>query len=63
MSISTSSLHRVLRPHLTLQADLADGSSHAFHASKPRFDELRYTCAKLLTDMQAAEVRLPAMIG
>ena len=34
VSISSSDLHRVLRPHLTLQCELSDGSTHAFHASK-----------------------------
>ena len=61
VSISTSCLHRVLRPHLTLQCELSDGSTHAFHASKQRFEELRYTCARLLNDMQAVEARLPAL--
>ena len=62
VSISTSSLHRVLRPHLTLQTDLSDGTSHAFYASKERFDELRYTVARLINDMQGAEARLPPLV-
>ena len=61
VSISTSGLHRVLRPHLTLQCELGDGTTHAFYASKQRFEELRYTCARLLNDMQAVEARLPAL--
>ena len=62
VSISTSSLHRVLRPHLTLQTDLSDGTSHCFYASKERFDELRYTVARLINDMQGAEARLPPLV-
>lgn len=61
VSISTSGLHRVLRPHLTLQCELGDGTTHAFYASKQRFEELRYTCARLLNDMQAVGARLPAL--
>lgn len=58
--ISTSSLHRVLRPQLTMQCALSDGSTHAFHVSKQRFHELRYTAAKMLKDAQDLEARLPA---
>ena len=34
VTISTSALKRVLRPQLTMQCDLSDGSTHAFHVSK-----------------------------
>ena len=50
-------MHRVLQPHLTLQCELGDGT-HAFYASKQRFEELQYTCARLLNDMQAVGARL-----
>lgn len=61
VTISTSSLHRVLRPALTMQTTLSDGSAHAFHVSKQRFNELRYTVAKLLKDMQTLEARIPSI--
>lgn len=61
VTISTSSLHRVLRPQLTMQCALSDGSEHAFHISKQRFNELRYTAAKLLKDMEDVEARMPSM--
>jgi len=61
VAISTASLNKVLRPHLTLQCTLSDDSQHSFHVSRERFDELRYTVAKLLTEMQALENRLPPM--
>lgn len=59
ISISTSSLHRVLRPALTMQIELTNGEVHAFHVSKQRFNELRYTAARLLKDMQTLEARMP----
>ena len=58
--ISSSSLHRVLRPQLTMQTTLSDGSVRAFHVSRQRFNELRYTVAKGLKEMQDLENRLPA---
>jgi hypothetical protein len=58
--ISTSSLHRVLRPELTMQCTLSDGKVHAFHVSKQRFNELRFTAAKCLKEMQDLEARLPS---
>ena len=61
VTISTSALHRVLRPALTMQATLSDGSTYAFHVSKQRFNELRYTAAKLLKDMQTVEARVPTI--
>ncbi len=59
MAISTNSLHRVLRPHLTLQCRLTDGAVHTFGVSRERFHELRYTVARLLKEMQDLESRLP----
>ena len=61
VTISTSALHRVLRPQLTMQCGLSDGSEHTFAVSKQRFNELRYTAAKCLKDMQDLETRLPEM--
>jgi hypothetical protein len=34
VAISTSALHRVLRPHLTMQCALSDGTGQTFHVSK-----------------------------
>lgn len=61
VTISTSALHRVLRPQLTLQTELSDGSAQAFHASRPRFNELRYVAAKCLKEIEDLESRLPAL--
>jgi hypothetical protein len=49
--ISSSSVQVVLRPQLTLQCTLSDGSVHAFHVSKQQFNELRYTVARCLKEM------------
>ena len=57
--ISTSSLHRVLRPQLTMQCMLSNGEVHCFHVSKQRFSELRFTVAKCLKELQDLEARLP----
>ena len=43
-----------------MQCALSDGSQHAFHVSRQRFNELRYTAAKLLKDMQDLEARMPS---
>lgn len=61
VSISTSALHRVLRPQLTLQCELSNGSVRKFHVSKQRFNELRFVVAKCLKDMQDVEARLPVV--
>ena len=57
--ISMSSLHRVLRPQLTMQCTLSDGKMHNFHVSKQRFSEMRFTVAKCLKELQDMEARLP----
>ena len=59
--ISSSDVQVVLRPHLTLQCTLSDGSVHAFHVSKQRFNELRFTAARCLKEMEDVESRLPAL--
>ena len=38
----------------------ANGSVRAFHVSRQRFNELRFTAAKCLKEMQDVESRLPA---
>ena len=50
--ISSSALQVVLRPQLTVQCTLSDGSAHAFHVSKQQFNELRYTAARCLKEME-----------
>ena len=57
VTMSSSSLHRVLRPNLTMVCVLSDQSASTFALSKRRFNELRFTCAKLLKDMQDYEAR------
>ena len=59
--ISSSSLQVVLRPQLTLQCTLSDGSAHAFHVSRQHFNELRYTAASCLKAMDDLEARHPAL--
>lgn len=61
VTISSSALHRVLRPQLTLQTALSDGSTHAFHVSKPQFNSLRYVVAKSLKEMEDLESRMPEL--
>ena len=50
--ISSSVLQVVLRPQLTMQCALSDGSTHAFHVSKQQFNDLRYTAARCLKEME-----------
>ncbi|KAL1510492.1 hypothetical protein AB1Y20_006797 [Prymnesium parvum] len=59
VNISSSSLHRVLRPELTMQCVLTDGNVHTFHVSKQQFNALRHTTAQLLKEVYDAEARLP----
>ena len=59
--ISSSSLQLVLRPQLTVQCTLSDGSVHAFHVGKQQLNELRYTTARCLKAMDDLEARLPAL--
>ena len=91
--ISSSSVQVVLRPQLTLQCTLSDGTVHAFHVrsrertpataadacgvaassahalapravsqvSKQMLNELRYTAARCLKEMDDLETRLPAL--
>ena len=49
-----------ITPQLTMQTTLSDGSVRAFHVSRQRFNELRFTAAKCLKEMQDLESRLPA---
>ena len=56
--ISSSSVQVVMRPQLTVQCTLSDGSVHAFHVSKQRFNELRYTVARCLKEMEDVESRM-----
>ena len=59
--ISSSSLQVVLRPQLTLQCTLSDGTIHAFHVTKQQLSELRFVAARCLKEMDDVETRLPAM--
>lgn len=55
VTISSSSLSKVLRPSLILEMTLSDGNIHTFEASVDTFHELRHTVAKLLVDMGGVE--------
>ena len=59
--ISSSSVQVVLRPQLTVQCTLSDGSVHAFYVSKQQFNELRYTAARCLKEVEDLEARMPAL--
>jgi hypothetical protein len=61
VAISSSAVGKVLRPHLTMQCSLDDGSETTFAVSKESFNELRFTVAKLLKECQDLEARLPPM--
>ena len=53
--ISTASLSRVLKPSITLQMIFDDGSVSTFEVSPEKFQELRFTVALLLSEMQKME--------
>ncbi len=51
VTISTSSLSRALRPGVTMQLFLSDGSIKTFEMSVDKFHALRYNVAKVLREM------------
>mmetsp|Transcript_21881 Transcript_21881/g.65598 ORF Transcript_21881/g.65598 Transcript_21881/m.65598 type:complete len:148 (+) Transcript_21881:149-592(+) len=60
VSISTSSLDRVMRPTVTMEWTLDDGRVEAFEMSVDQFQKMRYDTAKALRAMQETE-RHPIM--
>jgi hypothetical protein len=60
VSISTSSLERVMKPSVCMVWTLDDGSIKTFEMDVPQFEKLRYDVARLLRSMQEVE-RHPIM--
>ncbi|KAK2176733.1 hypothetical protein NP493_643g01023 [Ridgeia piscesae] len=57
IGISTSVLHRTLQPTLMTQMTLGDGKIHTFEMPVHKFQELRYSVASVLKEMEDLEKR------
>ena len=57
MTISTSSLSRILKPSVLMQLTLSDGSVKTFEMQVDQFHQLRYNVAKVLQYMRKVENR------
>lgn len=57
VTISTSSLSRVLKPSVIVQMALSDGSIKTFEMQVDQFHQLRYNVAKVLQYMRSLENR------
>ena len=55
MTISTTSLLRVMRPSVTMSLRLSNGQTVQFELSPERLSELRYQVARVLKEMQDLE--------
>jgi len=55
VAISTSALSRVLKPNVTIQLTLSDGSIKSFEISTLLFHDLRYNVALVLKEMENLE--------
>jgi hypothetical protein len=55
VTISSSSLNRVMRPSILMELTLNDGSVELFDVPLEEFHKLRYFCAKALSAMGAIE--------
>eukprot|EP01031_Cornospumella_fuschlensis_P025604 gene25604-30922_t len=53
--ISTGSLSRVMRPQILMQMVTREGAVHTFEVSAEQFNQLRYSVAKVLSDMSGME--------
>eukprot|EP01038_Epipyxis_sp_PR26KG_P015097 gene15097-20314_t len=60
VTISSGLLSRVMRPNILFQMILSDGSIKTFEVSIEQFNQLRYSVAKVLNDIQTLE-RHPMM--
>ena len=49
--ISSNSINRVMRPTLLMELTLSNGKIETFEVPIEKFHELRYTSAKLLSEM------------
>ncbi|XP_077165048.1 COMM domain-containing protein 5 [Paroedura picta] len=57
VAISTSSLARALQPSILMQMVISDGTAHRFEVPLAKFQELRYSVALILKDMNDLEKR------
>ncbi|XP_065842266.1 COMM domain-containing protein 5-like [Oscarella lobularis] len=57
VSISTSSLNRVLEPSVLMEMTLSDGRIHTFEVPVSKFHQLRYNVAYVLKQMEDLERR------
>jgi len=57
VTISNSSLHRVLEPSILMEMTLSDGSIKTFEVAVSQFHELRYSVAYVLKEMEDLEKR------
>ena len=55
ITLSTSSLSRVMQPYIMISMILSDGSVKTFEMSIEAFDKLRYNVAKVLKQMRQLE--------
>ena len=60
VSISTSSLDKIMKPSVMVELSLSDGSIKTFEMDVDQFQKLRYDTARLLRQMQEIE-RHPIM--
>ncbi|NXV19477.1 COMD5 protein, partial [Cepphus grylle] len=57
VAISTSSLARALQPSILMMLKLSDGTAHRFEVPVAKFQELRYSVALILKEMNDLEKR------
>ncbi|NXW27416.1 COMD5 protein, partial [Phaetusa simplex] len=57
VAISTSSLARALQPSILMMMKLSDGTAHRFEVPVAKFQELRYSVALILKEMNDLEKR------
>ena len=55
VTISTSSMSRVLKPSILMQLATTDGQKKTFDLPLEKFHELRYNVAKVLKEMETLE--------
>lgn len=55
VTISSSSVNRVMRPVVLMELTTDDGRVHAMEVPMDKFHELRYNTAKVLMEMGAVE--------
>lgn len=61
ITISSSTLSRVLEPNIIMELELSDGQKVTFELSVSKFHKLRYTVASILKDMDAIDNKMSAV--